>query len=333
MAGNAIDGSASTRWSTSGAQTGQFFRVDMLSPQIFSEVTLDAGTTTTNFPRGYQLNVSNDGTTWTAVTTRTGTTALVTITFANADRPVRRINQTATNGTMWSIQEMNVFGLALSRTGWVAVTASCDGQHQRRGERAGWQCDDALEQFGRPDRPIISSRYAVGPDLQPADARRGHDDDQFSARISSVRLQRWDELGGGDRDGHQGDGILFQITFPTQWARFIKINQTATNSTVWSIQELNVAGQPAVQIAQPRTGWVPTGSSTSGTNVAANALDGSTTTRWSTSGAQTGQSFKVDMLKPAGPSSRSCWMRGRRRTIFHARISCRHRTTARHSRR
>ena len=46
----------------------------------FNQLTLDAGTTPSNYPRNYSVLVSNDGTTFaTAVPTGTGTGQLVTI--------------------------------------------------------------------------------------------------------------------------------------------------------------------------------------------------------------------------------------------------------------
>ena len=51
-----------------------------------------------------------------------------------------------------------------------------DGQHQRRRECTGRQRDHALEQLGCPDRPIISGRHAIDPDLQPAHVGCRNDD-------------------------------------------------------------------------------------------------------------------------------------------------------------
>jgi len=109
---NALDGNATTRWSTGAAQAnGQWFRVDMVTAQTFNKVVLDAGTSTGDYPRGYQLFVSNDGTNWgSAVATGSGTTQVTTITFANQTARYIRIVQTGSIGNWWSIHEYNVYG-------------------------------------------------------------------------------------------------------------------------------------------------------------------------------------------------------------------------------
>ena len=89
-----------------------------------------------------------------------------------------------------------------------------------------------------------------------------------------------------------GSAAVVTINFPAQTARYVKINQTATNTTTWSIQEMTVSG-----LALSPNGWLPTATSTGGTDVPANALDGVATTRWSTAVAQAnGQTFQVDMV-------------------------------------
>ena len=108
---NALDGVATTRWSTAVAQAnGQTFQVDMTSPQTFNQLTLDAGTSTGNFPRGYAVSVSNDGTNWgTPVATGTGSSQLVTINFRTQTARFFKIVQTGTATNVWSIHELNVW--------------------------------------------------------------------------------------------------------------------------------------------------------------------------------------------------------------------------------
>ena len=50
------------------AQTaGQWFEVNMGSAQTFNEVTIDAGPSTGDYPRGYTVSVSDNGTSWMTV--------------------------------------------------------------------------------------------------------------------------------------------------------------------------------------------------------------------------------------------------------------------------
>src|SRR6516165_6536730 len=65
--GNAIDGDITTRWTTGVSQTnGMWFQVDTGggTPPTFTNIVLDAGTSTGDYPRGYQVNVSSDAANW-----------------------------------------------------------------------------------------------------------------------------------------------------------------------------------------------------------------------------------------------------------------------------
>src|SRR5260221_12732410 len=60
-AGSAIDGKLSTRWNTGTSQVnGQWYQLDMLAKQTFNQITLDADGYTSDYPRGYQVFVSNN---------------------------------------------------------------------------------------------------------------------------------------------------------------------------------------------------------------------------------------------------------------------------------
>ena len=109
---NAIDGNTGTRWSTGTAQVnGQFFQVDMLSAKTFKQITLDAAASAADYPRGYQVFVSNDGTTWgAAIASGTPTTALVTVNFATQTARYIKVVQTGTvTPNWWSLYEFNVY--------------------------------------------------------------------------------------------------------------------------------------------------------------------------------------------------------------------------------
>src|SRR5258706_2372171 len=97
---NALDGNAASRWSTGAAQANcQWFQVDMLSGKTFNQLTLDAGTSTGDYPRGYQAFVSSDGTNWgSAVASGTGSAQLVTVTFAVQTARYIRVVQTGSAG-------------------------------------------------------------------------------------------------------------------------------------------------------------------------------------------------------------------------------------------
>jgi hypothetical protein len=110
--GNAIDGILSTRWSTDSLQTnGQWFQVDMRSARMIFKIVLDTTPSANDYPRGYQVNLSNDGSNWgSPVATGAGSSAVTTITFPPQTARYLRITQTGSaSGNYWSIHELNVY--------------------------------------------------------------------------------------------------------------------------------------------------------------------------------------------------------------------------------
>jgi hypothetical protein len=126
--GNALDGNLTTRWSTGTSQaSGQWFQVDMGSPNTFNKLILNAVNSANDYPRGYQVTVSNDGINWSSsVATGVGSPSVTTITFANQAARYIRITQTGSvSGTFWSIDEFNAMGTSpLVPTGLVATNIS-----------------------------------------------------------------------------------------------------------------------------------------------------------------------------------------------------------------
>jgi hypothetical protein len=108
----ALDGASNTRWATSAAQVnGQFYQVDMLTNQTFRQITLDTTASAGDYPRGYQVLVSTNGTTWSApVASGTPTAPVVTITFAPQTARFIKVVQTGTvSPNWWSLYEFNVY--------------------------------------------------------------------------------------------------------------------------------------------------------------------------------------------------------------------------------
>jgi hypothetical protein len=110
--GNALDGSAGTRWDTGAYQTnGQYFQVDMLSTKTFHQVRLDAAGYANDYPRGYAVYVSNDGSNWgAAVVTGSGNGAITDITLGSTAARYIKVVQTGNSTTnWWGISEFNVY--------------------------------------------------------------------------------------------------------------------------------------------------------------------------------------------------------------------------------
>src|SRR6266705_392118 len=119
---NVIDGNINTRWGTGTGQTnGMWFQVDMGSgtPPAFTNIVLDAGSSSGDYPRGYQVNVSSDGVNWgSPVATGSGSSGAATIiTFPTQTARYVRVTQTgSTTGTFWSIYEFYMYAPVVSLT-------------------------------------------------------------------------------------------------------------------------------------------------------------------------------------------------------------------------
>jgi hypothetical protein len=299
---NAIDNSTSTRWSTGAPQTnGQWFQVDMLVPTLINQITLNATGSNNDYPHGYQVFVSLDGTTWgNAVASGVGTGPVVTISFSMRQARYFKIVQTASDSHWWSIYDLNVFGpspafapVALTRVGWQAsanpgngsARNAIDGSASTRWTTASPQVTSG--QYFQVDMgvPRVFTQVTLDTTGSASDYPRG-----FAVYVSADGVNWGTPIVTGS-----GTGPVTTITFGWQTARFVRVAQTGSSSSSWSIYEFNVYGvdRPVFD----RTGWVATASLTCQSDVPAHVLDGDIATRWSTGvpQANNNQWLQIDM--------------------------------------
>jgi beta-glucosidase len=113
VAAHAIDGYATTRWTTGRPQSSNndFLQIDFGAAVSFSQVVLDnSGGSADDYPRGYSIFVSSDGTTFpTNIANGMLTTApgpVVTITFAKQQARAVKIVSNGQTGNWWSVDEV-----------------------------------------------------------------------------------------------------------------------------------------------------------------------------------------------------------------------------------
>ncbi len=268
------DNDCGNRWSSGQGQApGQFFLVDMGTSQTFDRVSLDAGGN--DYPRGYRIEVSPDGTAWAEVAGGTGRSSSVVAAFAEVQARYIKVSLTASSGSWWSIGQFNVDYTgasppagegALDRSGWTASASSvpsdpcCTGNVAARAidgdEGTRWTSGQGqapgqffLVDMGAPalfDRLTVLSAggdHARGYELSVSD-----DGEAWSTAVITGT----------------GSGALTEMRFPIQLARYFKLALIGGSGSWWSIHELNAyesLGLPAVTPPPDPTGarlYLPT---------------------------------------------------------------------------
>ncbi|MHA3773374.1 DUF7133 domain-containing protein [Verrucomicrobiota bacterium sgz303538] len=109
----AIDGDTGSRYTTNASQEpGQWFQIELPQETLVTAIELDAAASTRDYPRGYKVELSSNGTTWgKPVAEGKGAGPLTSIEFPPARAKYVRITQTGeVKGLFWSIHEVQVFG-------------------------------------------------------------------------------------------------------------------------------------------------------------------------------------------------------------------------------
>jgi glucosylceramidase len=108
---NAVDADASTRYSTdTGQASGQYLQVDFGKQIPARQVVFDTGASTGDYPRGYTVEVSADGTNWTTtVAAGTGTGQFTTVPLDGAPIRYVRLTLTGSSGSWWSIADVRAY--------------------------------------------------------------------------------------------------------------------------------------------------------------------------------------------------------------------------------
>lgn len=116
-AASMLDGDAGTAWRNFTAQAaGQSVTLDMGARTAIEQLTLDSGTiesgaSSNDWPRGYEVTVSDDGTSWSApIATGRGTKRFTNIAFPTVDTRFVRVTLTAAApAAYWSVAEAHAF--------------------------------------------------------------------------------------------------------------------------------------------------------------------------------------------------------------------------------
>ena len=249
---NAIDGNISTRYSSDADQaTGMWFQVNLGSAQTFNQIEMNSGGSAGDYARGYNVEVSTNGTTFTSVATGTGTSSPETVTFATQTAQYIRVVLTAGVATnWWSIAEFTAYSSGggggsggetqLTETGWTATAST----NSTGGDIPANAIDGN-----------ISTRYS-----SDADQATGM---WFQVNLGSAQTFNQIEMNSGGSAGDYARGYNVEVstngttftsvatgtgtsspetvTFATQTAQYIRVVLTAGVTTNWwSIAEFTV---------------------------------------------------------------------------------------------
>jgi glucosylceramidase len=110
-AAKAVDDDATTRWSTgTGQRAGQYLQIDLGGRTPVSRLVLDTGAGTGDYPRGYQVSVSDDGRFWSrTVAAGAGSGQITSIPLAVPATRHIRVTLSAESGSWWSVADVRIY--------------------------------------------------------------------------------------------------------------------------------------------------------------------------------------------------------------------------------
>lgn len=111
-----IDGSQQSRWDTGAQQRpGMWFAIELLEPVKVTSLTLNTRGSDDDYPRGYVVQVSDNGKDWSDPVAKGRGDDAVTEIELDAPQPIRHIRITQTGistSKYWSIHELSIKGLS-----------------------------------------------------------------------------------------------------------------------------------------------------------------------------------------------------------------------------
>lgn len=106
----AIDGDRRTRWDSVKHQaSGEYYQIDLGAAHTVEAIDLDYTLSGYDYPRGYTVQVSDDGKSWRQIASGKGKVERTKIVFEPVKTRYIKIVQTGSGGNYWSIQELQVY--------------------------------------------------------------------------------------------------------------------------------------------------------------------------------------------------------------------------------
>ena len=290
-ANRGLDGDFATSWE-SGPQLGvEWVVLDMKHLKTFNQILLNQRGASGDYPRDYEVYVSNDGATWgDAIVTGRGSNDVTKINFST-DLTARYIKITqkenVAGGLYWKISEIYVKQESAFRFA-TATAYRNEGNANKALDR------DLTTKWSNEEVQAGGETFTIdlGSSLvfDYIELINGGDDPESYAIYTSDDPDNFGEAiatGNGSQD-------KTEINFSNQTARYIKIEQTGVRGSYWAIDELYIDLKTPID---PKNGWIMTASHNNENTIG--ALDLDPETRWSTNAVQAGGEYIIlDLQNP-----------------------------------
>lgn len=288
---NALDGSTTTRWTTSANQAGsEWIQFDLGANTLFNRLSIDNSGFAGDYPRNLNVETSMNGTTWLSVANLAGTDGVTSIKFSPQVARYVRLAQTSTASVWWSVGEFNLFNdSVLNNSTHTATASSTVG-----GTTTAMALDGTVGtvwQSGLPQAPGQTFTIDLGRNVDmdkvlfDAGAATANDYPRIWDVYTSYDNVNFTHVASG-----YGANRVIQADFQGgKSGRYLRLASNGSSAQWWSIAEIAISSGNNLD----RGGW---GVSASVGASPANVIDNTTGTRWTTGVAQaSGQTFTVDM--------------------------------------
>jgi F5/8 type C domain len=268
VAANALDGNLATRFSTDEDQAaGLYFEVNLGSAQAFDEVEMEVPNSAGDYARGYDVEVSANGSSWATVAACTGTGTPEVVSFpAQDDQYARVVLTTGVTTNWWSIDEFYLYTSSSgTTTTTIATGANCSASV------SGSQLNESafVASTNAPSSSTDAPQNAINNAVSGVDASRfSTDEDQaagldFEVNMGSSQTVDEVEMTAPDYPGDYARGYNVEISsngtswttvascagtanpeivsFPAQSGQYLEVVLTAGSTTNWwSIEQFKV---------------------------------------------------------------------------------------------
>jgi len=251
-AANAVDGKSATRWSSQFSDP-QWIYVDLGSTFNITRVKLNWEAAS---GKNYLIQVSSDATNWTTMATITGNTTSGVHDYtglSGTGRYVRVYGTARTTPYGYSLYDFNIYGTGgsttpapgvtpLVRTGWTATASSTEG-----GGNPQNVLDGSLSTRWSSGKPMTSGQWfqidlGAAQTFNRIDFNSGTSAGDYARSyqiLVSSNGTDWSTQTPIATGTGTGADINVVLANPVS-ARFVRIVQTGTSTSWWSIAELNL---------------------------------------------------------------------------------------------